>query len=119
MLQGDKYIMTSTKAKEVRAPMDDEWNFILFAFFNVIWATLYLETWKRRSSELAYKWGTSDQRGEMLKESRPLFKGKDALNDITGKSELYYPEWKRQIFRYFVTVPVISKLAFAVEVKRF
>ena len=44
----------------------------------------------------------------MLTEPRPLFKGKEAVNDITGKSELYYPEWKRQIFRYFVTVPVIS-----------
>ena len=29
------------------------------------------------------------------------------ISDITGKPELYYPEWKRNAFRYFVTVPVI------------
>ena len=28
---------------------------VTFAFFNVIWATMYLESWKRRSAELAYQ----------------------------------------------------------------
>ena len=46
----------------------------MFAFFNVIWATLYLESWKRRSAELAYEWGTADQKAELLSEPRPLFK---------------------------------------------
>jgi len=49
-------------------------GFVMFAFFNVIWATLYLESWKRRSAELAFEWGTSDQRPELLSESRPLYK---------------------------------------------
>ena len=48
--------------------------FVIFAFFNVIWATLYLESWKRRSAELAYTWGTADQRDELLTEPRPQFK---------------------------------------------
>ena len=47
---------------------------VTFAFFNVIWATMYLESWKRRSAELAYQWGTADQRPELLAEPRPLFK---------------------------------------------
>ncbi len=49
-------------------------GFVLFAFFNVVWATLYLESWKRRSAEISYRWGTADQRNELLAEPRPLFK---------------------------------------------
>ena len=30
------------------------------------------------------------------------------MSEITGKPERVYPEWKRNVFRYFVTVPVIS-----------
>lgn len=48
--------------------------FILFALLNAVWATLYLESWKRRSSELAHMWGTLDCSNEMLSVPRPLFK---------------------------------------------
>lgn len=47
--------------------------YVLFSVFNVIWATVYLETWKRRGAELAYRWGTLDQRDDLLVEPRPLF----------------------------------------------
>ena len=47
--------------------------YVLFSIFNVIWATVYLETWKRRGAELAYRWGTLDQRDDLLLEPRPLF----------------------------------------------
>jgi len=48
-------------------------GFVLFSFFNVLWASIYVETWKRYSAELAYRWGTLDQRDELLVEPRPLF----------------------------------------------
>ena len=51
----------------------EDLGFVLFAFFNVIWSTLYLESWKRRSAEMAYKCGTADQKHEHLAEPRPLF----------------------------------------------
>jgi len=54
----------------------EDLGFVMFAFFNVIWATLYLESWKRRSAELSYEWRTVDQRPELLSEPRPLFKVK-------------------------------------------
>ena len=57
-----------------REELFEDIAFVIFAFFNVIWATLYLESWKRRSSELAYTWGTADQRDELLTEPRPQFK---------------------------------------------
>ncbi|KAJ4448146.1 hypothetical protein ANN_10159 [Periplaneta americana] len=48
-------------------------GFVLFSFFNVLWASVYVEAWKRYSAELAYRWGTLDQRDELLVEPRPLF----------------------------------------------
>lgn len=47
---------------------------VVFALFNVVWATLFLERWKRREAELAYKWGTLDPPPESLEEPRPQFR---------------------------------------------
>jgi hypothetical protein len=47
---------------------------VVFALFNVIWSTLFLEEWKRRGAELAYKWGTLDSPGEAVEEPRPQFR---------------------------------------------
>jgi len=30
----------------------------VFAVLNLLWATVFLEAWKRRCSELSFKWGT-------------------------------------------------------------
>ncbi|KAM9528695.1 anoctamin-8-like isoform 2-T2 [Salvelinus alpinus] len=46
---------------------------VVFALFNVVWATLFLERWKRRGAELAYKWGTLDTPNESLEEPRTQF----------------------------------------------
>uniref|UniRef100_A0A8D8YM26 Anoctamin n=2 Tax=Cacopsylla melanoneura TaxID=428564 RepID=A0A8D8YM26_9HEMI len=82
-------------------------GYVLFSLFNVIWFSIYLEAWKRYSSELAYKWGTLDQRHELLMEPRPLYFGNLERSPVTGRLEPTYPAWKRRVFRYFVTVPVI------------
>ncbi|XP_054289963.1 anoctamin-8-like isoform X2 [Macrosteles quadrilineatus] len=83
-------------------------GFVLFAFFNVLWFSVYLEAWKRYCAELAYKWGTLDQRDELLQEPRPLFSGPLEVSKVTGRLEPTYPAWKRNVFRYFVSVPVIA-----------
>ncbi|XP_022647193.1 anoctamin-8-like isoform X2 [Varroa destructor] len=82
--------------------------FILFALLNIVWATLFLESWKRTSSELAHRWGTLDSSSEMLNEPRPLFKGTLETSAVTGRMEPRYPKWRRNLFRYLVTLPVIS-----------
>ncbi|XP_022332682.2 anoctamin-8-like isoform X3 [Crassostrea virginica] len=89
---------------------DQEWDdelFIGFALFNAFWATLYLEHWKRKSCELAYQWGTLDSQREMLKDPRPLYTGQLEVSPVTGRLEPFYPSWKRNLFRYFVSYPVI------------
>ncbi|KAH3837137.1 anoctamin-8-like isoform X2 [Dreissena polymorpha] len=82
--------------------------FVGFALFNVMWATMYCEAWRRRSSELAYHWGTLDKRSELLQDPRPLYTGYLVTSPVTGRQEPYYPAWMRQVFFYFVSVPVIS-----------
>ncbi|XP_016840084.1 anoctamin-8 isoform X4 [Nasonia vitripennis] len=88
--------------------------YVLFSVFNVIWATVYLETWKRRGAELAYRWGTLDQRDDLLVEPRPLFTGTLEISPVTGRLEPTYPRWKRNVFRYFVSVPIVAICLFFV-----
>lgn len=49
-------------------------GYVLFSIFNVVWVTTYLQAWKRYSAELAFRWGTLDQRDDLLAEPRPLFR---------------------------------------------
>uniref|UniRef100_H2T8D2 Anoctamin n=1 Tax=Takifugu rubripes TaxID=31033 RepID=H2T8D2_TAKRU len=79
---------------------------VVFALFNVVWATLFLERWKRREAELAYRWGTLDTPAESLEEPRPQFRGVKRCSPITGCEEFYYPPWKRALFRWLVSLPV-------------
>uniref|UniRef100_A0A672RAZ4 Anoctamin n=1 Tax=Sinocyclocheilus grahami TaxID=75366 RepID=A0A672RAZ4_SINGR len=79
---------------------------VVFALFNVVWATLFLERWKRRGAELAYKWGTLDSPAESLEEPRPQFRGVKRCSPVTGCEEFYYPPWRRRVFRWLVSFPI-------------
>ena len=57
-----------------RSEITRDWCILFFNIFNIVWATLFLEAWKRKSAELAYKWGTMDMPSDALKEPRPLFR---------------------------------------------
>ncbi|XP_043212911.1 anoctamin-8-like isoform X1 [Amphibalanus amphitrite] len=92
--------------KETQAE-DDLW-FVLFAFFNVFWSTVYLESWKRRSAELAHSWGTLDTRDELIQEPRPLFKGELQVSAVTGKLELGCPWWRQSLRRYLIGWPLTA-----------
>lgn len=47
---------------------------ILFSLFNVTWASVYLEAWRRYSVELSFRWGTLSTPPELLEPPRPLYK---------------------------------------------
>uniref|UniRef100_A0A9R1SQ62 Anoctamin n=2 Tax=Cyprinus carpio TaxID=7962 RepID=A0A9R1SQ62_CYPCA len=79
---------------------------VVFALFNVVWATLFLERWKRREAELAFKWGTLDTPAESLEEPRPQFRGIKRRSPVTGCEEFFYPPWKRRMFRWLVSFPI-------------
>ncbi|KAM9687665.1 anoctamin-8 isoform 1-T1 [Trichechus inunguis] len=79
---------------------------VVFALFNVVWSTLFLEEWKRRGAELAYKWGTLDSPGEAVEEPRPQFRGIRRISPVTRAEEFYYPPWKRLLFQLLVSLPL-------------
>ncbi|XP_047486839.1 anoctamin-8-like [Penaeus chinensis] len=85
-------------------------GFVMFAFLNVVWASMWLEAWKRRSAELAYNWGTLDSQVEVFSEPRPHFTmamGELRVSPVTGRLEPEYPAWRRNLIRYLVTLPLI------------
>ncbi|XP_037911373.1 anoctamin-8 isoform X2 [Hermetia illucens] len=82
---------------------------VLFSLFNVAWASLYLEAWRRYSVELAFRWGTLSTPPELLEPPRPLYKGPLVESSVTGRLEpKEAPAWKRRAFRYFVSFPIIG-----------
>ncbi|XP_064325625.1 anoctamin-8 isoform X2 [Phalacrocorax carbo] len=87
---------------------------VVFAIFNVIWATLFLEEWKRRGAEFAYKWGTLDTPAESIEEPRPQFRGIKRISPVTSTEEFYYPPWKRLLFQCLVSLPVCLACLFFV-----
>ncbi|ALC39715.1 CG15270 [Drosophila busckii] len=93
---------------------------VLFSLFNVAWASLYLEAWKRYSVELAFRWGTLSTPPELLEPPRPLYKGPLEENNVTGRLEpREAPAWQRRAFRYLVSFPVIGLCLFMVFVVMF
>lgn len=47
---------------------------VIFSLFNVAWASLYLEAWRRYSVELSFRWGTLSTPPDLLEPPRPLYK---------------------------------------------
>ncbi|XP_063679513.1 anoctamin-8-like isoform X2 [Bolinopsis microptera] len=74
-----------------------DWCFTFYAFFNVVWPTLFLEIWKRRSAALAWEWGTLGRDKETQEIQRPQFHGTLGGNPVTGEVEIQYSSIKRQI----------------------
>jgi len=64
----------------------------IYAFVVAIWATLFLEYWKRRESTLRCQWNVeSFEDNEAV---RPEFFGDSYSNPITGKHTIVYPALK-------------------------
>ncbi|XP_062989796.1 anoctamin-4 isoform X2 [Elgaria multicarinata webbii] len=65
---------------------------VFFAVFMAVWATLFLEFWKRRRAVIGYDWDLIDWEEEE-EEIRPQFEAKyskkERMNPISGKPEPY------------------------------
>ncbi|XP_017773591.1 PREDICTED: anoctamin-8 isoform X3 [Nicrophorus vespilloides] len=94
----------------------EDLGYVLFSVFNIVWVTTYLQAFKRYSAELAFRWGTLDQRDDLLAEPRSLFRGPLQESPVTGRLEPWQPAWKRHVYRYCVTVPIIAVCLSAVFV---
>ncbi|KAG0348045.1 Anoctamin-7 [Podila humilis] len=76
-----------------------------YALFMSVWASLFVEYWKRKSNVLAYTWNTLDF--ERRERARPEFKPTSTrISPVTGKIELYYPRYK-QLISFFMSIIVV------------
>ena len=80
-------------------------TFIFFSVFNLVWATIFLEAWKRCCATLAYKWGTINT--EDFEEARADYHGELVVNKVTGRLEPHYSKKKRMAKYYLVSLPVV------------
>lgn len=81
-------------------------HYVMFAMFNLIWATVILEVWKRYSATLSYRWGSLLMKRQ-FEEPRPGFHGVLGTNPVTGKNEPTYSSLKRQLRMYLISVPFV------------
>ncbi|CAN9499430.1 unnamed protein product [Ophioblennius macclurei] len=80
---------------------------MLLAVFSMLWSTVFMELWKRRSASLSYRWGTLHL-AERFAEPRPGFHGDLGVNPVTGRVEPLFPEWQRDLRMALVSVPVVG-----------
>lgn len=85
---------------------EDYDKYVVFAAFNLVWCTVLLELWKRHSATLAYGWGTLSRK-KAFEEPRPGFHGVLGLNPVTGREEPLYPNARRQLRIYAVSLPFV------------
>ncbi|XP_006797532.1 anoctamin-10 [Neolamprologus brichardi] len=106
-----KEMVDSVSGSKVIIDDDDSGPMIsghmLQAMFSMIWSTVFMELWKRRSSSLSYRWGTMNL-AERFAEPRPNFHGDLGVNPVTGRVEPLFPEWKRDLRMVLVSVPVVG-----------
>ncbi|XP_060905579.1 anoctamin-10 isoform X1 [Labrus mixtus] len=91
---------------------EDYDKYVIFAAFNLVWCTVILEFWKRCSASLAYRWGTLSRK-KAFEEPRPGFHGVLGFNPVTGREEPVYPNVKRQLRVYLVSVPFVLLCLYA------
>ncbi|XP_068567722.1 anoctamin-10 [Cebidichthys violaceus] len=77
------------------------------AVFSMLWSTVVMELWKRRSSSLSYRWGTMNL-AERFAEPRPGFHGGLGVNPVTGRVEPLFPDWQRDLRIALVSIPVVG-----------
>uniref|UniRef100_A0A673G6Z2 Anoctamin n=1 Tax=Sinocyclocheilus rhinocerous TaxID=307959 RepID=A0A673G6Z2_9TELE len=82
-------------------------SYMVQAVFSMLWSTVFMELWKRRSAALSYRWGTFNL-AEQFQEPRPGFHGELGTNPVTGRLEPLFPEWKRRLRIGLVSLPVVG-----------
>ncbi|RWS27221.1 anoctamin-8-like protein [Leptotrombidium deliense] len=80
---------------------------LIFSIFIVFWSSIYLQGWNKYCEQLTEQWGNfeCDLKNYSV---RPQFNGDIIRDEITGEYKLHFPEWKRNLFFYCVTIPIIA-----------
>ena len=83
----------------------EDYAIIASCVFNLIWLTVFLEMWKRRTAELAYRWGTINL--ELVEDPRPEYYGVPGHDPITGRIQPQYSKTACLMKVYFVSGPIL------------
>jgi len=99
------------------------WALTIYSIFLALWASFFLETWKRKNNELNYKWGTMDFTEQEVE--RPDFIGEDTAGFYSEGSWIeidhtvdygvkipkskYYPRNKRTS-KFVASLPLIATM---------
>ncbi|KAG0251958.1 hypothetical protein BG011_007298 [Mortierella polycephala] len=87
---------------------------VFYSVSVILWAVVFIESWKRRERELALWWGVSNIKRSEAK--RFAFKGDTMVTDpITGEVVAHFSPWKRWA-RKIAGLPVIFAGALALSV---
>jgi anoctamin-10 len=73
--------------------LDTKTKIVIFSVFNLVYTTFLLKYWRRKCSELAYSWGTFNLHKWDV-EPRLSYRGKIAIDPVTGRYRPKYPWWK-------------------------
>jgi hypothetical protein len=87
----------------------DNYATVIFASLTSIWATLFLEGWKRYHAELAYKWNVFDfeAEDEVLRPEYQFRRKHLRLNPVTQNNEPYIPVGEKLVRFTFSGVSVL------------
>ncbi|XP_052708962.1 anoctamin-4-like isoform X5 [Crassostrea angulata] len=81
---------------------------VCFAIVMALWASFFLEFWKRRQAEIEYEWDVADfEEGEET--VRPEYEAsvsRRRTNPVTNREEPYVPGWSKG-FRYFTSFSIL------------
>ncbi|XP_058443649.1 anoctamin-5 isoform X2 [Malaya genurostris] len=108
----DYWQLNSTCTTSQLAHIFDNNFTIAFAVFMSIWATLYLEMWKRYSSAIQHSWGVTDY-CSLAEPPRPQYLArlkdskKTIFNIVTGTQEPSPPFWTKRLPSFLYSYSVI------------
>lgn len=77
-----------------------------FAVFMAIWATMFLEYWKRMEKRTALQWGMVGF--ESAEQARPAFEGTTLISPVDGQPTLYFSRRERSIRSFKSNVAIFG-----------
>ncbi|XP_065224675.1 anoctamin-2-like [Planococcus citri] len=91
---------------------------VVFAFVMSVWATLFLELWKRHAAVLSHRWGLTDYTTQ-TEHPRPQYSAKLAgskkkINVATGEPEVVLSFWRYKLPTVVLSYTVILLFIFVV-----
>lgn len=83
----------------------NNWLCAPYAVLLMVWICLLLAYWRQKESALAYRWGVLDY--EVEETERAQFQGTSYYDSLTQEWRKSYAGWKRALWHYSVSIPVI------------